>query len=206
LAGCGVRPDATNQKEESMTLRVSGKNMDVGDALRSKATDHFDAVVKKYFDGNYTGHLVLEPEGFGFNAQCTVHLDSGTNLQSSAYGGDAIQAYEQMAVTIEQRLRRYNKKLKAHRRHLNSDGGEATAYVLGVPHESDELAEDYAPPVIAETTSNLRQMSVGEAVMQLDLTQAEVVVFRHAGHGGLNVVYRRADGNIGWIDPSLRTN
>jgi ribosomal subunit interface protein len=191
-----------------MTLRVSGKNMDVGDALRSKATDHFDTVVRKYFDGNYNGHLTLEPEGSGFSALCMVHLDSGTVLQSSGYGHDAILAYEQMATTIEQRLRRYNKKLKAHRRHVNGteEGGEATAYVLGAPDESDELEEDYAPPVIAETTSNLRQMSVGQAVMQLDLTQAEVVVFRHAGHGGLNVVYRRADGNIGWIDPALRPN
>jgi len=191
-----------------MTLRVSGKNMDVGDALRSKATDHFDTVVKKYFDGNYNGHLTLEPEGSGFSALCMVHLDSGATLQSSGYGQDAIHAYEQMANTIEQRLRRYNKKLKAHRRHANANGEdeEAAAYVLGVPDESDELAEDYSPPVIAETTSSLRQMSVGEAVMQLDLTQAEVVVFRHAGHGGLNVVYRRADGNIGWIDPALRAN
>jgi ribosomal subunit interface protein len=190
-----------------MTLRVSGKNMDVGEALRSKATDHFDTVVKKYFDGNYSGHLTLEPEGSGFSALCMVHLDSGATLQSSGYGHDAILAYEKMADTIEQRLRRYNKKLKAHRRHANGDSTEeAPAYVLGVPEDSDELAEDYSPPVIAESTSSLRQMSVGEAVMQLDLTQAEVVVFRHAGHGGLNVVYRRADGNIGWIDPALRAN
>ena len=192
-----------------MTLRVSGKNMDVGDALRSKATDHFDAVVRKYFDGNYNGHLTLEPEGSGFSALCMVHLDSGTTLQSSGFGHEAMLAYEQMATTIEQRLRRYNKKLKAHRRHANGSGAEgeqAPSYVLGLPDDSDELAEDYSPPVIAETTSSLRQMSVGEAVMQLDLTQAEVVVFRHAGHGGLNVVYRRADGNIGWIDPALRAN
>ena len=192
-----------------MTLRVSGKNMDVGDALRSRATDHFESVVKKYFDGNYTGHLTLLPEGSGFAALCTVHLDSGAIMQSSGYGGDAIQAYEQVANTIEQRLRRYNKKLKAHRRHGNgtgAEGGEAIAYVLGAPADTEELEEDYSPPVIAETTSSLRQMSVGEAVMQLDLTQAEVVVFRHAGHGGLNVVYRRADGNIGWIDPALRAN
>ncbi len=189
-----------------MTLRVSGKNMDVGDALRSKATDHFDTVVKKYFDGNYNGHLTLEPEGSGFSALCMVHLDSGATLQSSGYGQDAIHAYEQMANTIEQRLRRYNKKLKAHRRHVNDGEEAAAAYVLGAPDDSDELAEDYSPPVIAESTSSLRQMSVGEAVMQLDLTQAEVVVFRHAGHGGLNVVYRRADGNIGWIDPALRAN
>ncbi|RYE49172.1 MAG: HPF/RaiA family ribosome-associated protein [Hyphomicrobiales bacterium] len=189
-----------------MTLRVSGKNMDVGDALRVKAQGHFDTVVKKYFDGNYTGHLTLEPEGSGFNAQCMVHLDSGAVLQSSSYGGDALSAYQGMADTIEKRLRRYNRKLKAHRRGANGSAEEAPSYVLAAPGEDDELMEDYSPPVIAEATSSLRQMSVGEAVMQLDLTQAEVVVFRHAGHGGLNVVYRRADGNIGWIDPALRPN
>ncbi|MBN9310078.1 MAG: HPF/RaiA family ribosome-associated protein [Devosia sp.] len=187
-----------------MTLRVSGKNMDVGDALRAKAQGHFDAVVKKYFDGNYNGHMTLEPEGSGFNAQCLVHLDSGTVLQSNAYGGDAISAYQLMVDAIEKRLRRYNRKLKAHRKH-NGTNEEAPSYVLAAPGD-EELAEDYSPPVIAETTSSLRQMSVGEAVMQLDLTQAEVVVFRHAGHGGLNVVYRRADGNIGWIDPALKPN
>ena len=191
-----------------MTLRVSGKNMDVRDALRTKAEGHFDGVVKKYFDGGYTGHLTLEPEGSGFNALCMVHLDSGAVLQASAYGGDAISAYEILTETIEKRLRRYNRKLKQHRHHTNGANGADTAqsYVLQAPDESDELAEDYSPPVIAETTKNLRQMSVEEAVMELDLTQADIVMFRHAGHGGLNVVYRRADGNIGWIDPALRAN
>ena len=191
-----------------MTLRVSGKNMDVGDALRSKAEGHFDSVVKKYFDGGYTGHLTLEPEGSGFCADCMVHLDSGAVLQASAYGGDAISAYEILTETIEKRLRRYNRKLKQHRHHANANGTDtAQSYVLQSPDAlDDELAEDYSPPVIAETTKNLRQMSVEEAVMELDLTQADIVMFRHAGHGGLNVVYRRADGNIGWIDPALRAN
>ena len=189
-----------------MTLRVSGKNMDVGDALRTKAEGHFDGVVRKYFDGGYTGHLTLEPEGSGFNALCMVHLDSGAVLQASAYGGDAISAYEILTETIEKRLRRYNRKLKQHR-HGGANGDDtAQSYVLQATDDSDELAEDYSPPVIAETTNNLRQMSMEEAVMELDLTQAEIVMFRHAGHGGLNVVYRRADGNIGWIDPALRAN
>jgi hypothetical protein len=97
--------------------------------------------------------------------------------------------------------------LKQHRRHPNGDENEATqTYVLASSDEFDELHEDYSPPVIAETTAALRQMSVEEAVMELDLTQGDVVMFRHAGHGGLNVVYRRADGNIGWIDPVLRAN
>jgi ribosomal subunit interface protein len=188
-----------------MTLRVSGKNMDVGDALRVRAQGHFDTVVKKYFDGNYTGHLTLEPEGSGFNAQCMVHLDSGAVLQVSSYGGDALSAYQGMADTIEKRLRRYNRKLRSHRGRANgADQGEsAQSYVLQAP-DDDEVEADFSPTVIAETTSHLRQMSVGEAVMQLDLAGSDVVVFRHAGHGGLNVVYRRADGNIGWIDPALR--
>ena len=190
-----------------MTLRVSGKNMDVGDALRTRAEGHFDGVVKKYFDGGYTGHLTLEPEGSGFNALVMVHLDSGAVLQASAYGGDALSAYEILTETIEKRLRRYNRKLKSHRRHASGDETfEAQSYVLSAGEGDEELAEDYSPPVIAETTKNLRQMSVEEAVMELDLAGGDVVVFRHAGHGGLNVVYRRADGNIGWIDPALRAN
>jgi ribosomal subunit interface protein len=192
-----------------MTLRVSGKNMDVGESLRGKAQAHMDAVVKKYFDGGYEGHLTLEPEGIGFNAVCNIHLDTGAVLQSEAYGGDAVSAYEILSETIEKRLRRYNRKLRSHRVHRANGSGDtgepAQSYVLAAPDE-EELDVDFSPTVIAETTSNLRRMSVGEAVMQLDLSQADVVMFRHAGHGGLNVVYRRADGNIGWIDPALRSS
>lgn len=192
-----------------MTLRVSGKNMDVGEALRGKAEDHFAAVVGKYFDGGYDGHLTLTPDGIGFRADCVVHLDSGVVLQASAQGGDATSAYEIMATNIEKRLRRYNRKLKQRPRGANGeavDGIAAQYTVFGAGDELDELDEDYAPPVVAESTRNLRQLSVEEAVMELDLTGAQVVMFRHAGHGGLNVVYRRTDGNIGWIDPALGTN
>lgn len=194
-----------------MTLRVSGKNMDVGEALRGKAETHIDAVVKKYFDGGYDGHLTLEPEGIGFNAICSIHLDTGAVLQSTAYGGDAVSAYEIMSDTVEKRLRRYKRKLKSHRSARGTgangiDGEEARYTVFAASESEDEVAEDFSPPVIAESTSNLRTMSVGEAVMLLDLQQSGVVMFRHAGHGGLNVVYRRADGNIGWIDPDLRAN
>ena len=191
-----------------MALRVSGKNMDVGDALRGKAEDHFSTVVGKYFDGGYDGHLTLTPDGIGFRADCVVHLDSGATLQASAQGGDATSAYEVMALNIEKRLRRYNRKLKQHRRGNGAGDDDVTAQytVFGASDAFDELDEDYAPPVVAETTKNLRQMSVEEAVMELDYSGQNVVMFRHAGHGGLNVVYRRADGNIGWIDPALGAN
>jgi len=189
-----------------MTLRVSGKNMDVGEALRSKAVDHFNSVVTKYFDGGFKGHLTLSHDGAGYCADCVVHLDSGMTLQASAEGNDPTLAYDVMAANIEKRLRRYNRKLKQHRRHPEDDEGIAQAYVLAAPTEDDEVEIDFSPPVIAEGTASLRRLSVGEAVMELDLAQSDVVVFRHAGHGGLNVVYRRADGNIGWIDPALSAN
>ena len=127
-----------------MTLRVSGKNMDVGDALRSKATDHFDTVVKKYFDGNYSGHLTLEPEGSGFSALCMVHLDSGATLQSSGYGHDAILAYEKMADTIEQRLRRFSSSFP-HRARQRA----ASISALGPqppPHAAPKASTEMPPP------------------------------------------------------------
>jgi len=189
-----------------MSLRISGKNMDVGDALRAKASDDMDAMVAKYFDGGYDGHMVVEPEGAGYRVECTVHLDTGAVLKATAHAPEATVAYQAMAETIAKRLRRYKRRLKSHRRPASGgveDGAAYSAYVLSVPDEDTELDADFSPPVIAETTESLRTMSVGEAVMELDLAQSDVVVFRHAGHGGMNVVYRRADGNIGWIDPSL---
>ncbi|GHA22404.1 ribosomal subunit interface protein [Devosia pacifica] len=192
-----------------MTLRVSGKNMDVGDALRGKAEEQLEAVLGKYFDGGYDGHLTMTHEGGGFRADCVVHLDTGATLQASAQAGDAVSAFEGMSTHIEKRLRRYNRKLKSHRRGTPPANGQsipAQYTVLGSSDSIDELEEDYAPPVIAEQTRDLRSMSVEEAVMELDLSQSGVVMFRHAGHGGLNVVYRRADGNIGWIDPALGAN
>lgn len=189
-----------------MVLRVSGKNMDVGDALRTKSADYIDSVVTKYFDGGYEGHLTLEHEGNGFSAECVLHLDTGAILQAHAAAGDAIAAYETMSGHIEKRLRRYKRKLKSHRRKDGIAALSAQLYVLEAPGEHEEVGEEYNPPIIAESTENLREMSVGEAAMELDMRQSDVVVFRHAGHGGLNVVYRRTDGNIGWIDPALTQN
>mgnify|MGYP003945518677 CR=1 FL=1 len=179
--------------------------MDVGESLRGSAQTRFENAVRKYFDGGYSGHLTLEPEGSGFSALCLMHLDTGAILQSTAFGSDAIAAYETMADTIEKRLRRYNQRLKTRRRHSGAPAREASAEAPALT-DSDEFEGDLAPPVVAETADALRQMSVGEAVMELDHTQSEVVMFRHAGHGGLNVVYRRADGNIGWIDAAPRAN
>ncbi len=191
--------------EGEMVLRVTGKNMDVGDALRTKAEDVIAAAVTKYFAGGYEGHLTVEREGIGFAAECMLHLDTGAILHAHAAAGEATAAFVDMAEHIEKRLRRYKRKLKAHRRKDNATPHAAQSYILAAPNDDTELEEDFSPPIIAESTENLRQMSIGEAVMELDLSQSAVVVFRHAGHGGVNVIYRRPDGNIGWIDPALTT-
>ena len=191
-----------------MALRVSGKSVDVGEALRGHAEGRLAEILGKYFDGGYDGHVTIEREGAGFRTTCAIHLDSGTVLQSEGQDQDAHQSFDRSAERIEKRLRRYKRRLKDH--HAHGRRGEDTPAADRVIAASDhDEAEDEAggePAVIAETTTSIMAMSVGDAVMAMDLGNLPVVVFRHAKHGGINVVYRRRDGNIGWIDPALSTN
>lgn len=187
-----------------MSLRISGKNVDVGEALRSRVTDRIGEAVEKYFDGGFSGLVVFEREGAFFRCECTIHLDTGIVLQATGSGTEPTLTFDQAAERIEKRLRRYKRRLKGHDRD-NGRGNsqiEAMSYVLAAPEE-EELPEDFKPLVIAENPTPLKTMTVGMAVMHLDLCEAPVVVFRSAAHGGINVVYRRPDGNIGWVDPAL---
>ena len=192
-----------------MPLRISGKNLDIGDALRTRMRDRVVEALGKYFDGGYSGHLTVGKEGFGFRTECAIHLDSGITLHAEALAADAYASADQAAVRIEKRLRRYKRRLKDHpsRGYAQSEVAgtapmEAASYVIAAPeHEDDAEASEFAPVIIAETTTMMRRMSVSEAVLELDMTGAPVIVFRHAGHGRVNLVYRRADGHIGWIDP-----
>jgi ribosomal subunit interface protein len=195
-----------------MPFRVSGKNISIGEALRGRVNQRIAEVTAKYFDGGYSGHVTIGKDGFGFRTECVVHLDSGIILEVDATAGDAYSSADQAAERIEKRLRRYKSRLKDHQaaradglgvaQAADEDTVAAASYVLAAPEydTEDEIAE-YNPAIIAESTTELKRMSVSEAVMQLDMTGCAVVVFRHAGHGRVNLVYRRADGHIGWIDP-----
>ena len=186
-----------------MSLRVSGKNMDIGTSLREHVEGRISDAVSKYFDGGYSGHVTVEREGSGFRTECMIHLDTGVNLQTSArHNSDPTLCFDQSADKIEKRLRRYKRKLKDHGHHQKANEDPAASFIIETTDEKDELPEDYNPVIIAETETSVLTMNVGTAVMQLDLTEAPVVVFRNPGHGGVNVVYRRADGHIGWIDPA----
>jgi ribosomal subunit interface protein len=193
-----------------MPFRVSGKNIDIGDTLRTRVNERIAEATAKYFDGGYSGHVTIGREGFGFRTECLVHLDSGITLEAEAIAADAYASADQAALRIEKRLRRYKRRLKDHQG-ARSDGHApeqgtitASSYVIAAPEvDSDEEMADFNPVIIAETTTALKRLSVRDAVMQLDLTGVAVLVFRHAGHGRVNLVYRRPDGHIGWVDPPL---
>ncbi|MCT8999095.1 ribosome hibernation-promoting factor, HPF/YfiA family [Chelativorans intermedius] len=187
-----------------MSLRISGKHMDIGDAFRTRIEGRIGEAVDKYFDGGFSGRVTMEKSGSRFSADCTIHLDTGAVLQATGQAQDPQLAFDAAAERIEKRLRRYKRKLKSHSTAQSGNGLADMAYriVAAVGDEEDEVPEDYAPTVVAESRLPLRSMSVASAVMELDMKDSPVFVFRNAGSNEVNIVYRRADGNIGWIDPS----
>ena len=190
-----------------MPLRVSGKNLDIGEALRTHVTEKVQALIARYFDGMIGGHVVLSPEGSAFRTYCSLQLSSGMNLQSEGRAHDAYASFEQAADKIERRLRKYKKRLKEHAAGAEAATAErqlreVAKFVIEAPAEDQEEAPaDFAPVVVAEGANPLKMMSVAIAVSELDLTGAPVVVFQHATSSRVNIVYRRRDGAIGWLDP-----
>jgi len=196
-----------------MRVQVAGRQMDVGEALRSRIEDELTSGVGKYFNRATDAVVTVAKNGggIGIEVDCAVHLSSGISLQAAGHGGDAHSAFDDALGKLEKRVRRYKRRLRNHHADNKSPlpAEDATAYVLA-PLEGD--SEDEAAPegpdaplVIAESTVPVRTMAVAMAVLQLDLSDAPVLMFRNAGSGALNVVYRRGDGNVGWIDPERAT-
>jgi ribosomal subunit interface protein len=194
-----------------MTLRVSGKSISVGDALRGRVSERTDEVLRKYFDGNYSGHITLSKDGFGFRTDCALHLDSGITLEAESNAADAYASADQALLMIEKRLRRYKSRLKdrsarkayaasAALAEIEAPTLDAPSYVIEAPADEDEVTA-YSPVIIAEATTSLKRLSVSEAVMELDLTGVACIVFQHGSSGRVNIIYRRPDGNVGWVDP-----
>jgi ribosomal subunit interface protein len=190
-----------------MSLRISGKHMEIGDAFRTRIEERVSDAVGKYFDGGFSGHVTVEKAGSRFTADCVIHLDTGLTLQAAGQGQDPQPAFDAAAERIEKRLRRYNRRLKSHNAGtVNGSAAIDMPYRVmeALPDEDEEMPADYAPAIVAESVLSARSMSVASAVIELDTKDSPVFVFRNAGSDQLNIVYRRPDGNIGWIDPSLQ--
>lgn len=192
-----------------MDVQVSGKNIETGEALRTHVTDRLSESVQKYFGRGAEAVVSFVKERHLVECEMTAHLFSGVFLAAHGTGGDAYAAFEEGLDKLEKRVRRYKRRLKNH--HVNGNKApmpaEAAAYRLLAPLPEEvegeaDAAGDPTPVVVAEQVTSLREMTVGAAVMQLDLAESPAIVFKNAAHGRLNVVYRRRDGHIGWIDPA----
>ena len=188
-----------------MDISVKGKNLDVGDALRSHAEDHLGDVVAKYFNHAIDATVIFSREGHAMCADISVHPGPrGLVVQSGSESDDPYVAFDGALERVAKQLRRYKRKLVNH--HAKGRGNDdilpAQQYVIQPDDGEDEVAEDAQPAVIAEMETEISTLTVSEAVMRMDLGELPMVMFRNSAHGGLNVIYRRQDGNIGWIDPT----
>jgi len=191
-----------------MQVQVTGKHIDVGDALRTHVTERLEAAAEKYLGRATDAHVVFSKEGHEFQADCTLRLGHGVVLQSQARAGDIYASFDGTADKMEKRLRRHKRRLKDH----HAEGRQAPeeielpARVLaGEPDDADindaaDGGADDQPIIIAETTKKLQRLSVGEAVMRMDLADAPFLLFKAGDDDAVNMVYRRDDGNIGWVE------
>lgn len=195
-----------------MKVQVAGRHVDVGDALRSRIVDELVAGVGKYFEQGGSADVVVSKDRYAFRIDIVATLASGQQLVCSGAGGDAHAAFSDALERLEERLRRYKRRLKNHHGKASPKTESAAYIVLRSPEDEDEMdgAFDAEPPhldgapsemIIAESQAEVKSLTVSMAVLELDLSGAPVLLFRNVAHGGLSVVYRRADGNIGWIDP-----
>ncbi len=188
-----------------MRIQVSGKHIDIGDALRGHVEERLEDAVAKYFDRPVDSVVVFSREGHEFIADTSVHLSTGMTGQARGRASDIYAAFEAAVDRLEKQLRRYKRRLKDHHRsrEVPIEAMGAQSYILAGGAESVDEAEPETlqPVIIAEMETPVPSLSVGEAVMQMELANASLLVFRNDSHGGVNVVYTRDDGNIGWIDP-----
>lgn len=194
-----------------MKVVVNGKQIDVGDALRTYVIDQFQANLSKYFDDKRLDvSVTFSRNAHLFRADCTVHAGSEIYLQSHGEAPEIYAAFDSAGDRLEKRLRRYKRRLKDHhKRRLHSEAADwrAASYVLAPDNEVEddhqpEIEGGWQPMVVAETTLDIPELSVGEAVMRMDLAESPLFMFRNSSNGQFNVVFRRQDGNIGWVDPA----
>lgn len=195
-----------------MQITVSGKQVELSDALRTRVADHLDQIAGKYFDHALEAQVTFSRARSFFTCDINVHAGRGLTLRGEGEAADAHGAFDDAAEHIAKRLRRYRRRVNEHARDLANRERPESARQYVLRHEDEEGAEAEAAgnaataptyaTVIAETAAEISRLSVGEAVMRMDLAAQTVMMFRNSTTGELNVIYRRDDGHIGWIDPA----
>lgn len=191
-----------------MRYQITGKQIDIGEALQSHVKAELSEAVSKYAERPTDANVVFSKDAYNHVCEATVHLSTGLTAQAKASAGDIYAAFDKCSEKMEKQLRRYKRRLKNHHRERTEPVAlsGAASYILDAAEVSEEHEpETLQPIIVAEMETTIPSVSVGEAVMQMELAEAPVLVFRNEGHGGINVVYRREDGNIGWIDTKLES-
>lgn len=188
-----------------MHIQIKGKQIDIGTALTQHVEERLTEITEKFFDRAVDVTVTVAPDGKGLRCDAHVNLPTGLTVQATGSGRDAYAACDQCAVRIEKQLRRYKRRLRDHNRNRSEpvDAMPVQAYVLAAPEietETDE-PETLQPVIVAEAADTMQSLSVGEAVMQMELADRSFLVFSNDATARINVVFRREDGNIGWIDP-----
>jgi ribosomal subunit interface protein len=194
-----------------MQLSITGKQMDLGDALRQHITDKMEDLNQKYFGRAIEAIVTLAPEGHAFvKTHVSLRVGKDIMVMSDAQDKDPYASFEAASEKVAKQLRRYKKRLRDHHERLEENNIIAAQnYIITPEVENNEEADNddsKDPVVVAEMVTNIQTMSVSEAVMRLDLSGDNALLFRNPKHEGLNLVYRRADGNIGWVDPEGNEN
>ncbi|WIV50734.1 ribosome-associated translation inhibitor RaiA [Marivivens sp. LCG002] len=187
-----------------MRYQISGKQIDIGEALQTHVKTELEATLEKYAGRPTEAYIVFSKSGSELVAETVVHLSTGLTCQAKGHAHDIYAAFDSCLEKMDKQLRRYKRRLKDHHRDRAEpvELSEVSSYILaGIDDHGEAEPEDLAPMIIAEMETKIPSISVGEAVMQMELAHAQLQVFRNEKHGGVNVVYRREDGNIGWIDP-----
>ncbi len=186
-----------------MKLSIHGKQLDIETAVRTYMEEHLPEAVGKYFEGAVDGQVALTKDGPDCRADIQVHVGKGIQVRGSARAGDVRSAFDSAVGHVTKQLRRYKRRLRDHHRGID-DGAPAIAAQQYVLADEDKAEEDQLPDqpvIVAELETRIETLTTSEAVMRMNLASQSVMMFRNAAHGGLNMIYLREDGNIGWIDP-----
>jgi len=188
-----------------MRYKISGKQIDVGESLQTHVQDELSEIIEKYAERPTDALITFSKDAHEYVCETAIHLSTGMTVNASGRANDIYASFENSGSKIEKQLRRYKRRLKDHanQRTTPIESFGASSYILASEQDDSKAAESetLTPIIVAEMETGIKALSVGEAVMQMELADEAVLVFKNDSHDGLNVVYKRKDGNIGWIDP-----